>query len=110
VKQIKQATPWRVTNESSAQTTLSGKIVDARLATLSIARVSGLAQEQAVYLTIEFNWKDNRTGKTLVARSGFSASEIFVPSQGVGERIEAGEDAAIQKLARGVVDELRSSW
>lgn len=110
IKQMKVATPWKVTSESTAQTTLTGRITDSRLQALSIGRTSGLVQEQAVILTIEFEWRDNRTGKVLTSRKNFSASEIFVPSQGVGERIEAGQDGAIQKLARGVVDELRSSW
>lgn len=110
VKQLKVATPWKVTSESTAQTTLTGKITDSRLQALSIARTSGMVQEQAVILTIDFEWRDNRTGRILTARRNFSASEIFVPSSGVGERIEAGQDGAIQKLARGVVDELRSSW
>lgn len=110
VKQLKTQTPWKVTSESAAQTTLSGRIVESRLQAMSLARTSGLVQEQAVILTIEFEWKDNRTGKTLVSRKNFTASEIFVPSQGVNERLAAGQDGAIQKLARGVVDEMRSSW
>jgi hypothetical protein len=110
VKQLKVATPWKVTSESTAQTTLTGKITDTRMQALSIGRTSGIVQEQAVLITIEFTWRDNRSGKILVSRRNFSASEIFVPSQGVLERVEVGQSGAIQKLARGVVDELRSSW
>jgi hypothetical protein len=110
VKQLKTATPWKVTSESAAQTTLTGRVVESRLQAMSLARTSGLVQEQAVILTIEFEWKDNRNGKTLVSRKNFTASEIFVPSQGVNERLAAGQDGAIQKLARGVVEEMRSSW
>lgn len=110
VKQLKSATPWKVTGDSAAQTTLTGKITDSRLQALSLGRTSGLVQEQAVILTIEFEWRDNASGRLLASRKNFTASEIFVPSQGVGERLEAGQDGAIQKLARGVVDELRSSW
>jgi hypothetical protein len=110
VKQLKASTPWNVTSESAAETTLTGRIVESRLQALSLARTSGLVQEQAVIMTIEFEWRDNRTGKVLVSRRNFTATEIFVPSSGVGERIETGQDGAIQKLARGVVEELRSSW
>jgi hypothetical protein len=110
VKQLKAATPWKVTSESTAQTTLTGRITNSRLQALSLGRTSGLVQEQAVILTIEFEWRDNLSGKVLTSRKNFTASEIFVPSQNVGERLEAGQDGAIQKLARGVVDELRSSW
>lgn len=110
IKQLKVATPWKVTSESTAQTTLTGRITGSRLSALSIGRVSGMVQEQAVILTIEFEWRDNRTQKVLVRRKNFTASEIFVPSQGVGERLDAGQDGAIQKLARNVVEELRTAW
>lgn len=110
IKELKQATPWKVTSESGAQTTLSGRIVGVELRPLSLARTSGLVQEQAVIVTIEFDWKDNRTGRVLSSRRNFTASEAFIPSRGVGERLEAGQDATIQRLARDVVAELRSSW
>src|SRR5262249_13575514 len=40
VKQLKSATPWKVTSESPAQTTLTGRITDSRLQALSLGRTS----------------------------------------------------------------------
>ena len=110
VKEVQRSTPWRVTSAEYAQTTLSGTIVEARMTPLSTARTSGLVQELAVILTIDYEWKDNRTGEVLVARRSFTASEPFIPSLGVGDRIEAGQNAVIDELSREVVDSLRSGW
>ncbi len=110
IKELRRATGWRVSGSGPAQTTLTATVIEADLQKLSTARTSGLAQELAVSLTVDFEWKDNRTGKVLVARRQFTASEIFVPSSGLNERIEVGEHGATQRLARDIVDELRTSW
>ena len=110
IKEIQRTTPWTVAASDSAQTQLTGKINDAQLRRLSTGRNSGLAQELAYSITVEFEWKDARTGKVLVARTNFAASDTFVPAQGLNERIETGQHGAIQRLARDIVAELRSNW
>jgi hypothetical protein len=110
VKEIQRSTPWRPTSEAAAQTTLTATIVNSRIQSLSTGRTSGLVQEQAVILTIDFDWKDNRTGKVLVARRNFSVADSFVPALNVAERLETGQNAAVQQLAKDLVAELRSSW
>lgn len=110
IKEIKATTPWRVASESDAQTMLSGSIVDARMQPLSLGRNTGLVQEQAVTLVIQFDFKDVRTGKVLTSRRNFSSTEAFVPAYGVQERLDVGQHATVQDLARSVVAELRSGW
>lgn len=110
IKEIQRVTPWTVVAADSAQTTLSGKVSEAELRRLSTGRDSGIAQELAYAITVEFEWKDNRTGKVLTARRNFAASDTFVPARGVGERIELGQHGAVQRLARDIVAELRSNW
>jgi hypothetical protein len=110
IKEIQSKTPWRVTTEGTANTTLSGTLTDSRLRSLSIGRGTGYSQELAVELSVDFDWKDARTGKTLVSRRSFTASEAFVPASPANERIEAGQHAAIQRMARDIVAELRSNW
>ncbi|HYE01612.1 MAG TPA: LPS assembly lipoprotein LptE [Phycisphaerales bacterium] len=109
-KEIRASTPWRVSNTESATATLSGEIVETRLTSLSSGRESGLVQEQGVTITVDFALADNRTGKVITSRRRFSASDVFIPALGVGERLETGEDAAVQRLARAIVAELRSGW
>ncbi len=110
IKEIQRSTPWRVAPEGAANSTLLGTIVDHRMRRLSIARDTGLGQEMLVELTVDFEFKDVRTGKTIVARKNFTASDTFVPTRPVGERLELGQYGAVQKLARDIVAELRSDW
>ncbi len=110
VKEIQIQTPWQVRTGSLAQTTLTGAITDVRLRARSVARETGLVQEQAVEVTLDFQWRDNRSGDVLASRRGVRAVEIFVPTLGAGERIEVGQNAAVQEAAREVVAALRSGW
>ncbi len=113
IKEIQATTPWRVVTGDGGgggQATLAGTITSTELDKLSTARTSGLAQEVAVRVSVDFDFKDNRTGRVLVSRRSFVASESFVPARGVGERLEAGQHAVVQELARDIVAELRSSW
>ena len=110
VKEIQTQTPWQVRTGSLAQTTLTGAITDVRLRARSVARETGLVQEQAVEVTLDFQWRDNRSGEVLASRRGVRATETFVPTLGASERIEIGENAAVQEAAREVVAALRSGW
>jgi len=109
-KEIRARTPWTLSKSGRAETTLVGVITAHSLAQLSQAPRTGLAQEQTIRITINFEWRDNRTGKILVARNGFAATSTFVPQRGIGERIEHGQREAIEELARDVISELRQSW
>lgn len=111
IKEIQAKTPWRVVPEGSgANTTLSGTLSDSRLRRLSTGPFTGMPQELSVELSVDFDWKDARTGKTIVSRRNFIASEAFVPASPANERLEKGQHAAIQRMAHDIVAEMRSSW
>lgn len=110
VKEIQRMTPWRVTGEGAADAVLEGRITNATLRRLSQQRESGVVQEQAVSITVDFTLRDTRTGKTIVGRRNFQTTDVFVPVQPVGERLEVGENAVTQRLAKDLVNELRSNW
>jgi hypothetical protein len=110
VKEINRTTPWRATSSAAADTTLSGSITDAELANLTTANESGFVQESAYELAVAFEWRRGGTGEVLVARRNFRVAEPFVPARGANERIEVGQAAAIDRLARDIVAELRESW
>ncbi len=110
VKEIQRSTRWRITSEHGAQTILSGAITSSTLKPLSTSSVTGMVLEQGVELTVDFEWRDHTSGEVLIARKGFSSLQSFVPARGTGERLELGEHAAVQELARRIVNELRSSW
>ncbi len=110
IKEIQSRTPWVVV-PSGGTTTLNGVITSGDAPrTLSTNRETGLVEEQAVQVTVDFEWRDNRTGETLVARRGFSSAATFIPARPVGERFETGQYGAVQELARDIVGEMRSKW
>lgn len=110
IKELQRSSGIRVTSAEQADSRLHGVITGVQLRKLSLEHSTGMVQEEAVQLTVEFEWKDNRTGKTLVSRKNFSASDTFTPARPVGERIEVGQEATIQRLARDIVSEMRSVW
>jgi hypothetical protein len=110
IKEIEARTPYKVTDETRADSILIGRIRAVELDQLSKSRATGLGEEVLVGVTIDFQWRDIRTESLLVERKSFSGHGLFVPSAPSGERIELGQMAVVQKLARDVVDEMRSSW
>jgi len=110
IKEIRLATPWRVVNPGTSDTTIEGRVVESELRRVTTRRATGLVQEQALVLTVDFDWMDNRTGETLVSRRRFSVAETFSPARPVQERLETGEFGATQRLAHDIVSELRSKW
>ncbi|MEM9295269.1 MAG: LPS assembly lipoprotein LptE [Planctomycetota bacterium] len=110
IKEIEQRTPYRVTSPGTAQTLLTGTLVGLEDDLLSRTRVGGVPQELETTVTIDFVWRDLRTGEVLVSRSGFSAVGRYSPTRQLGERPEIGLSAAVQQLARDVVSSLRKDW
>jgi len=110
IKEIHRSTPWRVTNTSAASTRLSGRIDSADLKKLTTNSRSGLVQELGVVIAVSFEWRDLRTDEILVSRHNFRGAETFVPARGARERLETGQRATVDQLAREIVAELRSSW
>ncbi len=110
IKEIESRTPYKVVPASRADTILSGQIRRVELDQLSKSPLTGLSEEVIVSVTIDFQWKDQRTGRTLVERGSFTGHGLFVPSRPSSEPIELGEFAAVQQLARDIVAEMRSQW
>lgn len=109
-KEIMRTTKWRISSTRSADTVLTGTVTTSELRPLSSDQQTGLVQEMGLRLTVDFDWRNNRNGKTLVSRRSFTAMDTFVPAIQSGERIETGQSSTVQALARSIVAELRSSW
>lgn len=110
IKEIQRTTRWAVVAPSEADSVLTGSLTGSELRRFSDDSETGLVQEMAVELRVDFDWQDNRTGRTLVARRAFSTLDTFVPANGTSERIEKGQHGAVQQLARDIVAELRTTW
>lgn len=110
IKEIEARTPYKVTSSARANTILTGEIRRIELDQLSKSRLTGLSEEVVLSVTIDFQWKDLRTGRVLVERRDFTGNGLFVPSRPTGEPVELGQFAVVQQLARDIVGELRSEW
>lgn len=109
IKEIGRSTPWAI-DQSGGDTSLTGRLARSEIRNLSNSPLSGFSQEIGVQMTVDFVWKDNRTGKTLVSRRNFTVMEPVVVERRSSERLELGQTAAVDRLAREIVGELRSAW
>ncbi|HWB20338.1 MAG TPA: hypothetical protein VG711_08575, partial [Phycisphaerales bacterium] len=91
-------------------TVLLGRIRSVELDQVSKSRKTGLTEEAILTVSIDFEWKDLRSGKSIVKRQSFTGNGLFVPSQPSSEPVELGRFAVVQQLAHEVVDELRAPW
>jgi len=109
-QELRTRTPWAVTDSSTAQTTLTGTVTSLDLRRFSSRRGTGLVQEMAVELSVDFDWRDNRTGELIQSRRDFRVVETFVPTSVSGERLDAGRNRAVSTLAEDIARELRGDW
>ena len=108
VKQIELETPYKVTK--SGDTVLEGVITGIRQPKLSRTSTGGLVQEVEVRITVNFQWKDQRTGQVLRQRKGFTAVGRHVPTMPVSESFQTGQHAAVQRMADKIVATMRSDF
>lgn len=109
IKEVQNKTPWIIDPSPAADTTLNGTITSVQLRQTA-TDPSGYVQELGYIITVDFEWVDNTTGKTIVGRRNFSGADTFVPSLGVSEKIEYGQTSASQRMAKDIVSELRTKW
>lgn len=109
-KEIQRRTKWVVTSPDRADRVLDATIIKSTQSLLAVDRETGLGQQLAVVITIDFQFSDAHTGEVLFARRNFSASDFYVPSIQAGERRAVGRHGAIDRLAKDIVAELQAAW
>lgn len=110
IKEVQAVTPYSISSDARADTLLRGTVRKRQLRELSKSRGTGLSEEVLYEVTIDWEWVDQRTGKVIVARNGFKASALFVPSRPSAEPTEIGRIAVVQNLATDVVANLQGNW
>ena len=108
VNEIEANTPYKVVPRDRADTILEGEILQVGVNTLSEDSRSAIPQEQLLSITVNFTWKDLRTGRILVSRRGWEQTATYYPTLGEGRFV--GTQAAAEKLALAIVHELESDW
>jgi uncharacterized lipoprotein YmbA len=110
MNELHRSTSWSVVPENRADTTLRGVISSVNLRKLNTDQTSGLGSEYALDIVVDFRWRENRTAQTILERQSFRGVGRFAPGPGVREPIEFGEQEAIERLARSIVREMRTTW
>lgn len=110
IKEVQATTPYRISSESRADTVLRGTVRRREVRELSKSRSTGLSEEMLYEVTVDWEWVDQRTGKVIVARNGFSGSALFVPSRPSSEPTEIGRLAVVQNLATDIVANMQANW
>lgn len=108
VQQLESRTPYKVVERERADTILEGEIVSVTLGGVSRDSLSSLPQEQLYIVTVNFTWKDLRTGQVLVERRGFQQAVSVFPTLGEGR--DVGQQLNAEALAVAIVQELQGDW
>ncbi len=108
INDIEAKTPYKVVPKERADTILTGEIVEIELRNLSRDSQLAIPQEQLYVVTVDFIWKDLRSGRVLTERKNFQQTNTFYPTLGEGEFLGSQQNA--EKLALGIVQELQADW
>jgi hypothetical protein len=108
INQLEAHSPYKVVPRERADTVLEGEITSVKKQTVSKDSVTNVPQEQLVVMTVDFVWKDLRTGRILVERRNFEQDATYYPT--LGEDQFVGDQQAIDRLALGIVQELQADW
>ena len=108
VTQIESKSPYKVVPRERADTILEGQIVEVRLQNVSTESELAIPQEQLYVVTVDFTWKDLRTGRILTERRNFQQTNTFYPTLGEGEFV--GSQLNVERLALAIVQEMQADW
>jgi hypothetical protein len=108
INQLESQSPYKVVSRDEADTLLEGEIIRIHVQTSSNNVNTGLPQEQLYIISVDFRWKDLRSGKMLVQRHDFEQTAPYYPT--LGESQFYGSQENIEKLALAIVQELQDNW
>ncbi len=106
--QIEQRSPYKIVPVDRAQTLIEGEITQVHVRSVSKDVQTDQPREQDLEVTIDFRWKDLRTGQILLERKDYTASTVYYPTLGEGRFVGTQETA--ERLAIGVAQEMQADW
>jgi hypothetical protein len=98
INQLEAHSPYKVVPRERADTIL----------VVSEDTRTAIPQEQLYIVTVDFVWKDLRTGRILVERRNFEQTATYYPTLGEGRFV--GSQLAVERLALGIVQEMQADW
>jgi hypothetical protein len=108
INYMESSTPYKVVSRDKADTILEGEITQVRSDTISVDSRTTLPQEQAIRVSVNFVWKDLRTGKILAQKKGFEQDTTYFPT--LGESAYVGKQTGMEKLAMAIVQQMQADW
>ena len=113
--EIKSRSGYRLADERSADTVLSGRIVDVRKNPLSETRFDD-PRETQLMVGVEMSWVDRRNGQILQQRvfpigqelAQHSSQVSFAPE--VGQSLATAQQESVKRLASQIVDLTEMPW
>ena len=110
IKEIELRTPYKVTDQSVADTILQGEIVSVDQTRLSRQAIGGVPQELELRVTVDFIWKNINTGELLRERKGMQAVGRYIPTRPISELLTVSQHQANERLATRIVSVMADNW
>ncbi len=115
IKEVELRTPYKVVARGKADTAITGNVLAVQRRVLSRTFEAGIPQEVQVVVTVEFEWKDLRSGEVLRKRASIQGTGEFVPVTNypdhiVSEPYDIAQHEAAAELARDIVSLMRRDW
>ena len=113
IKEIERKTPYKVVRSANAYTTLKGEIKGARKRVL-IQTPEDEPRELEMALTVDIEWRDNRSGALLCHNQSEGTpilvrqSDLYAPE--LGQTTATAVHEAIDKLAVQIVAMMEEPW
>lgn len=108
MKRIEAETPYRLASRENADTLLTGEIKEIRQSTIGRDFRQNRPRETAMTMIIAFQWKNLRTGRTIVERSNFIQTVDYV--RPLGEDFYDASQESMDKIAERIVEQMESEW
>jgi hypothetical protein len=108
-KNIEARTPYKLSSDKKyADTILTATIVDIQELPLSRRYQTNLPRETQIVITVDFSWRDAKTGRQLVQEKAFHRGATEIPE--LGERIGDAQQLAIEELAYAIVSQMQKDF
>ncbi len=107
-KRILQDTPYKIADKNTADTMISGEVLEVRQNTLGRNYYTGQPRQTQATFIIRFQWKDMRNGQILVDQPRFMQSVTYIPP--AGQTFDNAADKALDDLAERIVEQMMSPW
>ena len=110
VKRIELNTPYKVTVQSRADTTLTSSIEQINQSVMSYNPDTGDPRDISVTFIVSFKWIDNRTGKVLAEEKAYPITATYISESPFNEQFFQGSESVINKVAERIVEHMEREW